>query len=83
MALFKDYRTSVIIKDHVKSKHIIAGDHSYYAGYYHGKSFDDYVMYIDKADNAINSQDLDQLIIGKFCSIATYVKFMMCGIQGS
>lgn len=82
MALFKDYRTSIIIKDNVKSKHIIAGDHSYYAGYYHGKSFDDCVMYIDEADNAINSQDLDQLIIGKFCSIATGVKFMMCGTQG-
>ena len=82
MTLFKDYRTSIIIKDHVKSNHIIAGDHSYYSGYYHGKSFDDCVMYLDEADNEKEPEDLDQLIIGKFCSIASGVKIMMCGTQG-
>jgi len=79
---FKSYRSSVNIKDHVKSNHIIAGDYSYYAGYYEGKSFDECVMYIDEADNNRDNTMLDQLIIGKFCSIATGAKFMMGGTQG-
>ncbi|MCX7352246.1 MAG: antibiotic acetyltransferase, partial [Proteobacteria bacterium] len=82
MALFNSYRESIIIKDHVKSKHIIAGDHSYYSGYYHGKPFEECVMYLDEVDNSADPENIDQLIIGKFCSIATGAKFMMCGIQG-
>lgn len=69
------YRESIIIKDHVKVKHIIVGDYSYYSGYYHGRPFEDCVMYLD-------SEETDRLIIGKFCSIATGVKFMMGGNQG-
>ena len=80
--MFKNYRESIIIKDHVKSKHIIAGDHSYYSGYYHGKSFDECVLYLDELDNETDPNNLDKLIIGKFCSIATGAKFMMCGTQG-
>ena len=34
MPIFNSYRESIIIKDHVKAKHIIAGDYSYYSGYY-------------------------------------------------
>ena len=82
MALFNSYRESIIIKDHVKSKHIIAGDHSYYSGYYHGKPFEECVMYLDEVDNSVDPENIDQLIIGKFCSIATGAKFMMCGTQG-
>ncbi len=82
MTLFKNYRESIIIKDHVKSKHIIAGDHSYYSGYYHGKPFEECVMYLDEADNAVAPENIDKLFIGKFCSIATGAKFMMCGTQG-
>lgn len=82
MKLFKSYRESVIIKDHVKAKHIIVGDYSYYAGYYHGKSFEDCVMYLDEGDNHFSSHEIDRLIIGKFCSIATGVTFMMGGTQG-
>ena len=33
---FLTYRDSVIIKEQIKSRHILAGDYSYYAGYYHG-----------------------------------------------
>lgn len=80
MSLFQSYRHSLIIKDHVKSKHIIAGDYSYYSGYYHGHAFDDCVMYLDEADNAVD--EIDKLYIGKFCSIATGVRFMMGGTQG-
>jgi chloramphenicol O-acetyltransferase type B len=79
---FKTYRDSIIIKDHVKAKHIIVGDYSYYAGYYHGHSFDDCVMYLDGLDDRHITDDMDQLMIGKFCSIATGVKFMMGGTQG-
>jgi chloramphenicol O-acetyltransferase type B len=82
MAIFNSYRESIIIKDHVKSKHIIAGDHSYYSGYYHGKPFEECVMYLDEVDNSVDPENIDQLIIGKFCSIATGAKFMMCGAQG-
>ena len=82
MTLFKNYRESIIIKDHVKSRHIIAGDHSYYSGYYHGKPFKECVMYLDEADNAVEPENIDRLFIGKFCSIATGAKFMMCGTQG-
>lgn len=72
----------MIIKDHVTSPHIIAGEHSYYAGYYHGKPFEECVMYLDSKDNEVSAAEIDQLIIGKFCSIASGVQFMMCGTQG-
>jgi chloramphenicol O-acetyltransferase type B len=82
MTLFKSYRESLIIKDHVKAQHIIVGDYSYYSGYYHDKSFEDCVMYLDAADDHIPTDETDRLIIGKFCSIASGVKFMMGGTQG-
>ena len=82
MTIFKSYRESIIIKDHVKAKHIIVGDYSYYSGYYHGKPFEDCVMYLDEADDHRLPHETDRLIIGKFCSIATGVKFMMGGTQG-
>ncbi|MGI4850951.1 MAG: CatB-related O-acetyltransferase [Janthinobacterium lividum] len=82
MVLFCSYRESIIIKDHIKCQHIIVGDYSYYSGYYHGKSFEDCVLYLDKMDNRHKNEDIDQLIIGKFCSIASGVKFMMGGTQG-
>ena len=80
--IFGSYRDSIIIKDHLKSKHIIVGDYSYYSGYYHGHSFEDRVMYLDAADNHLEAHEIDQLIIGRFCSIASGVKFMMGGTQG-
>ena len=79
---FKSYRESIVIKNHVNAKHIIVGDYSYYAGYYHGTPFEDCVMYLDAADDHRESHETDRLIIGKFCSIATGVKFMMGGTQG-
>jgi len=82
MDIFKSYRDSVMIKDSVKCRHIIVGDYSYYSGYYHGKAFEDCVMYLDELDNACDSSTIDRLIIGKFCSIATGAKFMMGGTQG-
>ena len=77
---FKHYRESVMIKDNLKSRHITAGVGSYYAGYYHGKPFEECVMYLDEIDNKNN--DEDKLIIGKYCSVATGAQFMMGGTQG-
>lgn len=77
---FKNYRQFQIIKDHIKCHHIVVGDYSYYSGYYEGRPFEDCVMYLDERDN--EEEMTDRLIIGKFCSIATGVKFMMGGNQG-
>ncbi len=74
---FKTYRNSYVIKDRVTNPHIQAGDHSYYAGYHHGKDFEDCVWYLDELDH-----DCDRLIIGKFCSIASGATFMMGGNHG-
>ncbi|KJV55584.1 chloramphenicol acetyltransferase [Orientia chuto str. Dubai] len=82
MSIFKSYRESIIIKDHVKAKHIIVGDYFYYSGYYQDQSFEDCVMYLDETDDHRLPHETDHLIIGKFCSIATGVKFMMGGTQG-
>lgn len=80
---FKHYRESVSIKDNIKSKHVIAGEGSYYAGYYHGKSFEECVLYLDAIDDKIDPNELDKLVIGKYCSIASSgAQFMMCGTQG-
>lgn len=79
---FESYRDSITIKDHLKSKHVIVGDHSYYSGFYQGKSFNDCVMYLDERDDRHAPEKIDRLIVGKFCSIATGVKFMMGGNQG-
>ncbi len=79
---FKHYRESVIIRDNLKCRHITAGEGSYYAGYYHGKNFEECVMYLDEIDNKVDPSEIDKLSIGKYCSIATGVKFMMCGTQG-
>jgi chloramphenicol O-acetyltransferase type B len=78
--IFKSYRDSIIIKDNVKAKHIIVGEYSYYSGYYHGHSFEDCVMYLDQEDDRFDETDC--LIIGKFCAIASGVKFVMSGNQG-
>lgn len=75
---FKDYRDSYFIKDRTKNPNIIAGDYSYYSGYYHGREFDECVWYMDGTETACP----ERLIIGKFCSIATGVTFMMAGNQG-
>lgn len=66
-----------IIKDHIQNPNIIAGNYSYYSGYYHGHSFDDCARYL-----LPNRSDVDRLIIGSYCSIGTGASFIMCGNQG-
>jgi len=80
---FKSYRESYIIKDMVKNSHIRAGRNSYYAGYHHGVHFEDNVLYLDDIDHKkYQPGEIDGLIIGNFCSIASGAKFMLCGTQG-
>ena len=79
---FKSYRESVIPRDEMNNQHVIIGEHTYYSGYYHGKKFSECVMYLDQEDHYKSDQKVDKLIIGKFCSIASGVKFMMGGTQG-
>jgi len=66
-----------IIKDHVTNPNILAGNYSYYSGYYHGHSFDDCARYLMPDRN-----DVDKLIIGAYCSIGSGASFIMAGNQG-
>ena len=82
MNQFKSYRDSVVLKGTLKCNHIEVGDHTYYSGYYHGKSFEDCVLYLDEQDNERDPSTLDRLVIGKFTCIASGAKFMMGGNMG-
>ena len=77
----RTYRDSIFVNQHpIKSKHIKVGDYTYYAGFYHGGDFNDCALYLDEIDDA--TDEIDELIIGRFCCIASGVKFMMGGNQG-
>lgn len=79
--IFNNYRETVFVNKTIKKcKHILVGDYTLYSGYYHNRSFEDCVMYLDEADN--RTENIDKLIIGKFCSIGGGVKFIMGGNQG-
>ena len=65
------------LSEQVTNPNIIFGRYSYYAGYYHGHSFDDCARYLRSEDTGG-----DRLIIGSFCSIGSGATFMMAGNQG-
>lgn len=65
------------LAEQVTNPNIIVGKFSYYSGYYHGHSFDECARYLMP-----DRDDVDKLIIGSFCSIATGASFMMAGNQG-
>lgn len=67
----------VPIRDQITNPNIVAGEHSYYSGYYHGHSFDDCARYLMP-----DRDDVDKLIIGRYCSIGSGAVFMMAGNQG-
>ncbi|MGY3572744.1 type B chloramphenicol O-acetyltransferase [Vibrio paucivorans] len=69
--------TGKLIKDQITNPNIIAGDHSYYSGYYHQHSFDDCARYLSP-----DRDDVDKLIFGRYCSIGSGAVFMMAGNQG-
>ncbi len=65
-----DHRRVCFIKNFIKSPNIIVGDYSYYDDPIDPENFERNVLY---------NYGSDQLIIGKFCAIATNVKFIMNG----
>jgi virginiamycin A acetyltransferase len=65
-----DQRRVCLIKNFIKSPNIIVGDYSYYDDPVDPEGFERNVLY---------SYGSDRLIIGKFCAIATNVKFIMNG----
>nr|WP_287412819.1 CatB-related O-acetyltransferase [Pseudodesulfovibrio sp.] len=65
------------IRPNITNKNILVGHHSYYSGYYHGQHFEENVRYLHpERDN------VDKLIIGKYCSIGSGATFIMAGNQG-
>lgn len=66
-----------LLCEDVKNPNIKVGRYSYYSGYYHGHSFDDCARYL-----LPDRDDVDQLIIGSFCSIGSGAVFIMAGNQG-
>jgi virginiamycin A acetyltransferase len=65
-----DQRRVCFIKNFVRSPNIIVGDYSYYDDPVDPEGFERNVLY---------NYESDRLIIGKFCAIATHVKFIMNG----
>ncbi len=65
------------LREQVTNPNIIVGEHSYYSGYYHGHSFDDCARYLMP-----DRDDIDRLVIGRYCSFGSGAVFMMAGNQG-
>jgi len=66
-----------LLSEQVTNPNIKVGRYSYYSGYYHGHSFDDCARYL-----LPDREDVDQLVIGSFCSIGSGASFIMAGNQG-
>ncbi|MCF6454164.1 CatB-related O-acetyltransferase [Vibrio sp. MMG022] len=89
MNAFDTWLKGQVIKDHVTNPNIEVGDYSYYSGFYHGKKFEDQSVRYLMGDSVTQQEwqegaygEVDKLIIGKFCSIASGATFMMAGNQG-
>lgn len=68
----KDYDRLTFLKNHVQNPNIIVGDYTYYDDFETVDNFEKNVKYLFDFNE-------DRLIIGKFCSIASDVKFIMNG----
>lgn len=68
----KNYQRLVFLKNMIENPNIIVGDFTYYDDFENPQNFEKNVLY---HFNFIG----DKLIIGKFCAIASDVKFMMNG----
>lgn len=89
MNAFDTWLKGQIIKEHVTNPNIEVGEYSYYSGFYHGKTFEDQAVRYLMGDSVTQQEwqngaygEVDKLIIGKFCSIASGATFMMAGNQG-
>lgn len=66
------HRNLIFLKNHVTNPNIIVGDYTYYADFNDAANFEKNVLYHFDFIG-------DKLIIGKFCAIASDVKFIMNG----
>ncbi|ABZ76566.1 transferase hexapeptide repeat containing protein [Shewanella halifaxensis HAW-EB4] len=89
MNTFTSWLESKKLKEQIVNPNIQVGEYSYYSGFYHGKSFEDQaVRYLLGDDSTIDVWEagvfgeVDKLIIGKFCAIASGACFMLAGNQG-
>ncbi len=89
LSIFPSWIGGYEIKQHITNPNIDVGDYSYYSGYYHQHHFEDQCVHYLLGDQSSNDAwqsgifgDVDKLIIGRFCSIATGVVIMMAGNQG-
>lgn len=89
MDAFNSWLEGQNLKQQVNHPNIEVGEHSYYSGFYHGKSFEDQAVRYLLGDKFTQSAwqsgvfgDVDKLRIGKFCSIASGATFMLAGNQG-
>ncbi|OAN10874.1 hexapeptide transferase [Photobacterium jeanii] len=89
MKVFNSWLEGQNLQQQVNHPNIEVGAHSYYSGFYHGKSFEEqavrYLLGDDFTHDVWQSGvfgEVDKLIIGKFCSIASGATFMMAGNQG-
>lgn len=76
MGFFNTWKDIEFPKDTTENNHVYIGEYTYYAGSYHDKKFVEHcVRYIN------DEEDRDNLIIGKFCSIASGAVFNIGGSQ--
>lgn len=68
----KDYKKLCFLKNIIKNPNIVVGDYTYYDDFEDVENFEKNVKYLFDFTG-------DKLIIGKFCMIASGVKFIMNG----
>ena len=68
----KNYERLCFLKNIIKNPNVVVGDYTYYDDFEDTANFEKNVKYLFDFNN-------DQLIIGKFCMIASDVKFIMNG----
>ncbi len=89
MKQFETWLAGQNLKQQVVNPNIEVGDHSYYSGFYHDKSFEEQAVRYLLGDSVTQDEwnsgvfgEVDKLRIGKFVSIASGATFMMAGNQG-
>lgn len=89
LSIFPSWIGGYEIKQYITNPNIDVGDYSYYSGYYHQHHFEDQCVHYLLGDKVSNEAwqsgifgEVDKLIIGRFCSIASGVVIMMAGNQG-
>ncbi|MDO6498250.1 CatB-related O-acetyltransferase [Photobacterium sanguinicancri] len=89
MDVFNSWLEGQNLKQQVNHPNIEVGEHSYYSGFYHDKSFEAQAVRYLLGDESTQAAwqsgvfgEVDKLRIGKFCSIASGATFIMAGNQG-